>query len=558
MKKAILVLFMLFLTQAVTAQYDRGVISPYIEKPSNPLDYIFTTYAGGAADGSYYYHFPTNITGYFSSGRNYKGECVYYWPEANSDKEISEDVVIYRGNNSAAAFNNGTAFTAMRTATPCFDGRWGEVSEQANRTWAYGGGDVNYVAFSAKYYILVNRVRARWVNGAPEAGDWFKGDFREVFIGAKDSLTAAASVGAGTSGRCRGEAVSATHPEYCAHDAFAWKWNPLIEISTINGVTYETLTPIVAAPNAATSQLIWFNNMPSGTVLFGFMPFGRADDFPNRTAAVAITDPTGIIRPQNAVLYYRSGGVYVPATNGVMTQVPDDVTASLGFSTGMTDLEYDPVLADWFIYGTRSVSTNAGCNDGSPGQGAEFLKRNLATGAVTGFWASQNDLGRFTIDAHFIGSDEFILYSSTDRRCVNDPIGYQADTGLGKWRSMEIMVRNRTFAPQVRIVSGDGITVGNGSLYTFPSTTKSNPISRAFTIYNDGNATLTISNPSTLVSGAGWSLILEPPASIAPGSSGAFRVRLLSATAGTYSGSVTIQNNSATNPFSFSLRGTVN
>jgi len=73
-----------------------------------------------------------------------------------------------------------------------------------------------------------------------------------------------------------------------------------------------------------------------------------------------------------------------------------------------------------------------------------------------------------------------------------------------------------------------------------------------------GDATLTISNPSTLVSGAGWSLIVEPPSSIAMGASGVFRVRLLSATAGTYTGSVTIQNNSATNPFSFSLRGTVN
>jgi Protein of unknown function (DUF1573) len=112
--------------------------------------------------------------------------------------------------------------------------------------------------------------------------------------------------------------------------------------------------------------------------------------------------------------------------------------------------------------------------------------------------------------------------------------------------------------PKIRIVSGDGVTVGNGSLYTFPSTTKSTPVSRAFTIYNDGDATLTITNPSSLVSGAGFSLIVVPPASIAPGASGVFRVRLLSATAGTYNGSLTIQNNSPTNPFSFSLRGTVN
>jgi hypothetical protein len=113
-------------------------------------------------------------------------------------------------------------------------------------------------------------------------------------------------------------------------------------------------------------------------------------------------------------------------------------------------------------------------------------------------------------------------------------------------------------APVIRIGSCSGITVANGSLYTFSSTTVSSPISCLFTIYNDGDATLTISNPATLVSGTGWSLILVPPSSIAPGASGVFRVRLLSATAGTYTGSVTIQNNSASNPFSYSLRGTVN
>ena len=113
-------------------------------------------------------------------------------------------------------------------------------------------------------------------------------------------------------------------------------------------------------------------------------------------------------------------------------------------------------------------------------------------------------------------------------------------------------------APKIRVVSGDGITITNGSLYMFPSTTVGTPTSRAFTIYNDGDAALTISNPTTLVSGTGWSLIVVPPSSIAPGASGVFRVRLHSATPGTYNGTVTIQNNSPTNPFFFNLRGTVN
>ena len=112
-------------------------------------------------------------------------------------------------------------------------------------------------------------------------------------------------------------------------------------------------------------------------------------------------------------------------------------------------------------------------------------------------------------------------------------------------------------APIVRIVSPEGATVLKGSTYTFPSTPKGTALGRVFTIYNDGNATLTISNPTSLLSSpGGFSQIVDPPASIAPGSSGIFRIRLYSTTAGTYTGTVTLQSN--TSPFTFYVRGTVN
>lgn len=450
MKRALPVLLVLCLARAAAAQYDTGVISPFIEKPSSPTDYVFTNYAGGAAEGSYYYQFPTNITGYITSPRNYTGECIYSWPELTtlSPKEIAEDVIIYRGTNTAAAFDSGSAFTAMRTASPCFDGRFGEVSEATNHTWSYGGGEVDYVSSKSKYYILVNRVRGRIVSGSLQAGDWTAGDFNEVYIGAKDTLNGAATTPAGTSGHCRGEAVPTTDPDYCASFPFAWKVSPLVKLSTIGGVGYETLTPIVGAVNAATSSISVFNNLPSGAVLFGFMPFGLQSQGPNKAAAVAIVDTSSTIRPTAAVLYYRSGGVYVAATSGVMSQVPDDVstTALSGLTSSLNDLEYDPNVSTWFAYGTHAVSTTAGCNDGTPGTGNEFVKKNLVTGANANFWASQNDLGRFTIDSHFVGNVEYISYSSTDKRCVDTPMAYQADSGMGlnQWRSMEIMVRKQS------------------------------------------------------------------------------------------------------------------
>jgi hypothetical protein len=114
-------------------------------------------------------------------------------------------------------------------------------------------------------------------------------------------------------------------------------------------------------------------------------------------------------------------------------------------------------------------------------------------------------------------------------------------------------------APEIRVVSGDGITLSSGSLYTMQSTTVSVPVSRAFTIYNDGIAPLHISNPAGLVTGAGFSEIgTYPAAEIAPNSSTIFRVRLLSGAAGTYNGLITIQNDDPDeNPFTIQLRGTV-
>jgi hypothetical protein len=112
-------------------------------------------------------------------------------------------------------------------------------------------------------------------------------------------------------------------------------------------------------------------------------------------------------------------------------------------------------------------------------------------------------------------------------------------------------------APILRVVSGDGVTLTNGATYTFPSTTKGTPISRVFTIYNDGNATLTITNPTTLVSSpGGFTQIVDAPPSLAPGTSGVFRVRLYSLNTGTYTGTVTVQSNAGT--LSFTVRGTVN
>src|SRR4029078_205214 len=108
-------------------------------------------------------------------------------------------------------------------------------------------------------------------------------------------------------------------------------------------------------------------------------------------------------------------------------------------------------------------------------------------------------------------------------------------------------------------VQQNGATVARNSTYTFPSTSTGVATSVLFTIFNNGNAALNISNPASLVSGSSaFSLIVNAPSSIAAGSSGVFRVRLLSGTAGDFTRTVTINSNDPVNgSYAFNIQGSV-
>ncbi len=132
---------------------------------------------------------------------------------------------------------------------------------------------------------------------------------------------------------------------------------------------------------------------------------------------------------------------------------------------------------------------------------------------------------------------------------------YDAASNLGT-ATRSVTVDN--IHPQVRIVSGDRLTILPGSTYSLPSTPVNTQASRGFTIFNDGNEALTIANPGTVTAGAGYSQVADPPPVVAPGATGAFRIRLWSSIAGTFTGSAILQTNElGASPFGFNLVGTV-
>lgn len=118
-------------------------------------------------------------------------------------------------------------------------------------------------------------------------------------------------------------------------------------------------------------------------------------------------------------------------------------------------------------------------------------------------------------------------------------------------------VRARLLGSRLRVMDNAGNEVRNGDLSIFPDTVRGTPVSRLYTVYNDGNQDLTISIPS--VTGEGFSLIVTPATTIPPGGNTVFRVRMLSATAGQKNGQVAFTSNDPTRlSFSFAVRGVVN
>lgn len=115
-------------------------------------------------------------------------------------------------------------------------------------------------------------------------------------------------------------------------------------------------------------------------------------------------------------------------------------------------------------------------------------------------------------------------------------------------------------APQIQITdNGNGGTlVAKGSTVNLGSTSPNTVLLRTFTLRNTGNATLSITNRSSFVSGTGFSLSTFPSTTVGAGSTTTFTVRFQAATSTSYQGTVSIASNDPDdNPFFFNLAVTV-
>lgn len=89
----------------------------------------------------------------------------------------------------------------------------------------------------------------------------------------------------------------------------------------------------------------------------------------------------------------------------------------------------------------------------------------------------------------------------------------------------------------------DGVEISNGGWYPFGAAGPNVPDTRRFRIYNGGNTNLIISNPTTFLSGNGFSIIAPPVGTIHSGESTTFRVQFLASAPGDYYGQFTFDTN---------------
>jgi hypothetical protein len=122
---------------------------------------------------------------------------------------------------------------------------------------------------------------------------------------------------------------------------------------------------------------------------------------------------------------------------------------------------------------------------------------------------------------------------------------------------ISFQVQGRVLAPNPYIVieTSKGKNVANNSTFNFGSTLTGTPLDQSFVITNMGNQTLMV---SLALSGSAYSVSTAPLSSITKGGTTTFSLRLLSATAGTFTGQLRISNNDPNNnPFTVNLTGTV-
>lgn len=150
------------------------------------------------------------------------------------------------------------------------------------------------------------------------------------------------------------------------------------------------------------------------------------------------------------------------------------------------------------------------------------------------------------------GTDATGKFSPVDINGIVRPVGTNPDRGAYESPYSEI-----AFAPEMFVKQGSARLTNGRDTYAFGEVFYNEPKTVIFTIENKGGEVLQLSGaPRVTVSGEGFSLEEDAPATINAGSSATFNVTLTTSAETTYSATISIANNDAyENPYIISLTG---
>lgn len=143
-------------------------------------------------------------------------------------------------------------------------------------------------------------------------------------------------------------------------------------------------------------------------------------------------------------------------------------------------------------------------------------------------------------------------FSPVDIDGVARPVGAKPDRGAYESSFTELAV-----VAEIAVKQGSAALVNGGGNYAFGDVFYNEPKTVSFTIENKGGATLQLTGtPRVAVTGTGFSLEEDAPATINAGSTATFKVKLTTSAEIQYSGTISIANNDAyENPYLISLTG---
>ena len=299
------------------------------------------------------------------------------------------------------------------------------------------------------------------------------------------------------------------------------------------------------APGASTTFTVRLDAASAGT-FSGQVSFGTNDPNNNpytftlngTVGAVSIID--------DSTAGYSNVGTWTLWTNSGYLGNLHEATGRTGADVSAWTFSSLPagqyrVSITWAAWSDRATNAPYTVLDSSTSLGTFPINQQNAPSGFTDAGGTWQDLGNFTVRS---GSLVVKLSDLANGNVIADAVRIQWLGSIPQGPAAQVL---------------DGTTTipdGTGS-DNLGSTFVGNPLTRTFTVKNQGTQALVLSGPITLPSGfslaAGFG-----STSVAPGASTTFTVRLDAAAPGSYSGQVSFGTNDPNNnPYTFTLSGTV-